>query len=559
MDLTGGSHITKILLATLLGSFLLNTYGNGWGAPDDWHPDELTGVAVDMFEARNPNPHYFAYGVLPYYVFAVGAVVPDRAISVVVDPRPPKDSPQFAAWAERRQIRLLRFSRMTSAVFATLMVLVTFAIGRIIFNPSTGLLAAVLFAISTGLVSIGHYATVDSMAGVSYWLACLFALGIWKRTESRWYLLAGFTAGLATGIKADRAVALIPLLLGHAFHKPKRKISDLSLAGLLFAAGFVCANPVLLLVPVEFVDGFTRELAFNALREPPGQTSYGLSIVYLSESVGMPLFVLAIAGGGLACSLLRRSQPRLLAWLLCTFIPYYFVVAGGTFREWYAPLLLPGILLLLAFAVVTVVNQRRRAWAAVAILATTMAAGVTLARTVSVLAQYSDETRDRASRWIESNVPAGASIAVPPQRPKIHAEIHPLLNLTRDRSARRGDLETRTRLDENPTYRVFRTNLRYLESHIGRDSTVSPYIAWFDIMAQQLDRESAQTDQVLQRADYLVIDQKANPELLARLRQPMSGFVEVTRFQPPSQTIFRFTPVLVNPDLVIFRRSALLP
>jgi hypothetical protein len=64
----------------------LNHWGNRWGTPDYWHPDELTGKAIGMYEAGTLIPPTFFYGGLHYYVLEVGAVFPVRAYEKLFDP-----------------------------------------------------------------------------------------------------------------------------------------------------------------------------------------------------------------------------------------------------------------------------------------------------------------------------------------------------------------------------------------------------------------------------------------------------------------------------------------
>ena len=84
---TGGRAIARLssvfasrnglaLSAITLLSLCLNLWGNSWGLPDRWHPDEISDKATQMVLRRSLDPDFYAYGGLHFYVVAAGAVVP---------------------------------------------------------------------------------------------------------------------------------------------------------------------------------------------------------------------------------------------------------------------------------------------------------------------------------------------------------------------------------------------------------------------------------------------------------------------------------------------------
>lgn len=543
------------LFAVLSASFLLNVIGNRWGTPDVWHPDELTPIALEMLRTGDPNPHFFAYGVLPYYLVAGAAIVEAKALQPL-DPAPAPASPDYAAWVDRNGSRLVQGARLVSALSASLLVGVTFLIGATLFGPRTGLLAAVMLAISSGLVAIAHWATVDSVATFAYWVACFCTLRLWTSGGRRWYAWTGLALGIAIGFKADRVAALVPLAVAHGWRGPDRRRSDLLVTGGLILLGFVCANPVILFATFEFVDGFTRELLYNAMRDAPGHTSYAVSIVEIAGSVGTPMFVVSAVGSTVAGLWLATTRPKVLLWLVATVCPYYVFVAAQTFPPWYAPLLLPAPLILTAHGVMMLIERGSRAMQAFALILIAAAAVVTFTRTVLVLDQFREETRNLASRWIENHIPAGSSIAVPYYPPRIRADVYDVLELPQERVPRQAPLEALDRLDSSVAYGRFRaTLLRAREWLTGKRASEELYVAWFDRMADRVEHDRQLSSEGTLTADFLVLFPENNPELLAQLRRPGSAFSEVVTFDPAPPTLFRPRVEFVNPTVVIFRRG----
>jgi len=80
--------------------------------------------------------------------------------------------------------------------------------------------------------------------------------------------MAALLSGLAIGLKADRVVVIAALLAAFVYARPRAHLRDLGVAGILILVGFVIANPSIIITPFGFVDGYTRDLWFNALRSP---------------------------------------------------------------------------------------------------------------------------------------------------------------------------------------------------------------------------------------------------------------------------------------------------
>ena len=115
--------VYRYLPPILLFSLVLNLWGNRWGAPTAWHPDEVIGSSIAMVSNRTLNPHHFAYGSLQYYVVAVGVIMPVIVYERTFDPDPVTLEPQARnQWKERQRARMIQMARAVSPLMSTLVV-----------------------------------------------------------------------------------------------------------------------------------------------------------------------------------------------------------------------------------------------------------------------------------------------------------------------------------------------------------------------------------------------------------------------------------------------------
>src|SRR5262245_19171841 len=150
------------ILALSLG---LGVWSNQWGAPAQWHGDEMSARARELVEDRTLDPRHYPYGLLNYCAIAALVVVPDFIYHKAFDPRPRNAGPLAdSVWTRRDQTRIMRGGRALSAVQAMLLVAVTCWLGAMAFGIEAGLIAAALLAVNPELVTISHFATADTGA-----------------------------------------------------------------------------------------------------------------------------------------------------------------------------------------------------------------------------------------------------------------------------------------------------------------------------------------------------------------------------------------------------------
>lgn len=554
----------RYLPPILLFSLVLNLWGNRWGAPNSWHPDEVIARAISMVSQRTLNPHYFPYGGLHYYVLAVGAVLPVLVYDRIFDPEPDELHTQACnQWMERQRVRMIQLARAISGLMSTVVVWITFMVGAVLFDKRVGYLAALLLAMSMSFVAIAHFATVDSPANFWYWLSCLFTLLVWKRGDRRWYILAAVSAGLAIGTKIDRLVVLFPLLASHLLRGERVRVRRLLPFALLTLLSYVLVNPALISAPFEFLDGFTRDLYFNFLREA-GKTSYTRIVGYAKSGLGLPLFVMALAGLMYALyDLARRRNAERNVWLLATFVPYYLIFGSKFIPQWYVPFFLPPLMILAAYAGIHAATglPRRNIIAARFVVAAT--AGYSFLYTVGLVVQFSYDSRYQAAAWIEQHIPVNATIEMfkRARGPVISSERYRIIESLPDKEGHEWAMTTRGNLARHQPYQNLRQAILDLEQWTGRRLGLpvrkQPFIAWFDSLASSYEKPSDETPGFVgvrtRRPDYVILIEHHQRKRWSTLRSPIAGYRLVAEFRFTNSFGIQPSFSFVNPQVYIFQ------
>ena len=548
--------ILVALISILVLSFILNVWGNKWGAPEYWHPDELTGHAAGMASRRTLNPHVFPYGGLHYNVVLAGAIIPEKIFTYYFDPRPDAaDEAATLSWKNRHHTLRIILARTISGLFATALVLITFLMGKILFNERAGLLAALFLAVSPYFVGIAHFATVDMPGNFWFWLSCLFGLLVWKRGHNIWYALAAVAAGFAIGTKVDRLVVVLPLLLSHLLRGEGLKLRKLALFGLVIPGGYILANPTLIFSFFEFVDGTARDLFFNIVRGEPGQTSYLRLIDDIMSGMGAPLFLAAV--GGLCYAVYNfvsgvdRAQT---AWLLTVITPYYFIFGSRLSTPWYVPIFFPALTLFAAYGcnrIFQLIGRRP----IIAGLIVTAIAGPSFLYSLAMDLQLSNDARHLAAKWIERNVPVNSTVEISPNGPVIARDQYQVTYLPRDPANYEFARKWRDRLAAHEGYQSIRNGIlsfeQWLSEEYGLQQRNKPYKAWFDkVPGVVADPESAEIDidseTETEPPDYIVRHGK-------RIKPPGQDYELVAEFKYRSPFGLQTQLPFVNPSVHVYQ------
>ncbi len=399
--------------AILLIALLLRAPYLFWGVPvfdkyaQPYHPDEgkIIGGAMtfpeDIFtreDLRYPTGmHYFTGMVL----------LPFKSLTNL-DAIPRVDFKYIATIVAR----LVTLALGLGAVW------LTYRLGKKLYSPAVGLLAASFLAVAVYHARHSPLATTD--VGTSFWLALALLLTYRFTADSRWqnYALMGAVVGLGTGTKYSTAIAAVGvgiILLQLVLQTDDAAAGKRIFAYTLMSAGiaivvFLLTTPTMLINGGAFLQSFGYE-AGRVARARNFVFDLETANILLTDSwaMGMGWALFFVVWFGIAYSLVRRETRQHSLPLAATSLIYLFIFLSGLLAR-YVITILPLLCLLAALPIVDLLKdaRKRRRLAGVAISAGILLYG--LFYNVQTMRLVLDDTRSQAAAYLEATVPPGSTV-----------------------------------------------------------------------------------------------------------------------------------------------------
>jgi 4-amino-4-deoxy-L-arabinose transferase len=257
--------------------------------------------------------------------------------------------PPLALWIQAASMWMFGIAeipmRMPSVFFGTLGVLITYGIGRILFSPAVGLIAAALHAFNRFLIDLasGRRASdhVDTLLVVIVEIGIFAALVAQKERPRSVGPLLGIACGLAWLTKSFPALLLLPIWCAMRWSATSRLtlLRDVAIAGVVAAA---VALPWTVYVATTFPLEWQHETAYawrhvgEALEShggPPWQyvkdmpRDFG-ELIYLPLGFALASWMRGRAGHARSALLLWIAVPYLVFSLMATKMPAYVMLAA---------------------------------------------------------------------------------------------------------------------------------------------------------------------------------------------------------------------------------------
>lgn len=489
------------LILILLLAAVLRLTGLDWDDYNHYHPDEryiawvATSVewpedwsgALDPYESTfNPfywpegvespgiqldqgQPRRFAYGHLPLYLGVAFTRLMEGVGPILASRLPDswlltQDILNGAGWIEFRHITAA--GRALTALFDVGTVLIVFLLGRALFNPAVGLVAAALLAVNVMHIQLAHFFTADPyltffVALAVYLLVLAAKQEPGNRRRPIYVLVASVAVGLAVGSKFSAILLVLPLAVAIYLDSGRtfwRRSLWLLAALLLAGLTFVVTNPFALLDwscqaitpavtigPIKipalswgscYLENVVLQgTMVRGVRDVPFVRQYAGTVPYLyfiemqlrwgmGPLLGLAAFAgfawfLYLAGrqalgkirlrrgelvGSLSEAIVAIGRPELviLAWT----VPF-FVTTGGLYVK-FMRYLQPLTPFLMLFAAALLLCLPRPLWRRMAVGAVLIVTGLYAWAFVNI---YRDSHPwIAASTWIYENIPAGSFI-----------------------------------------------------------------------------------------------------------------------------------------------------
>jgi hypothetical protein len=450
----------------------LNVVGLTWGLPARWHPDEKADTVARMLEERSLAPDSFINPSLPLYLTLPVVALQQGAASAgllhghAADPL--LAGRLLAALAGAGAVVLL--GRLAIACGLGLLPALLLAVSPGLVNlchfatPEAWL---VLGSVGTLLLAVRHLEGRSSAmalglvlgltASTKYTAAALAVpclLAVWMREREpagrrdRWALLAvcalsalaallllgppglalagrlqlpdarmlppeharAFVAALGVLAATGAAVLAAVLALAWRDHPWSARLvrAEAVILGASAAAGFLLGTPYAVLRPLAFLSG----LAFNQMTRHEYKGLVGASTSFLGylglarDALTAPFLCAVLLGLLVATGRTLNRDRRAPLFMTALLAPYLMVASGGHQALRFLAPALPAAALLGALGLTWLTDPRARKLAQALVVARALFASLLVARLFLV------DSRIRATRWLEEQVPAGTAIDV---------------------------------------------------------------------------------------------------------------------------------------------------
>ncbi len=409
------------LVSIILVSFVLRAYRLDWGLPmirhhrlaSTYNPDEATYLKafLNMHESQSLNPGaYNVGGNLAVYLFAAGAMIGKtlQGHRFVDDEDYYREHP-----CELASIYLS--CRLTAVFFSVLLVAMTVILGASLYGKISGIFAGVLAAFTPELVVQARFIKAGQTA-TFFGLIFLFLLHRFMDSDRLFHVNLAFIA-----LGAAIATKINMLIFGAAYvyvlwSKMKgHRVGFSIIKHLILIPVLLCLLTFAACNPSMFTHGsdFARSILFviYGQRQPVLDTIgiHNLWMHYLhpvmTHCLGMPLFVAVLAGVSGALWRLKREDKL----LLFVIIPYFLFLGIGRFA--FARYLIPIIPLLIILT--ARIFKRGDRYNLPGILCFGLLGLAVVIYCFSSLAMLaSDDPRELANEWMESNIPRSATLGM---------------------------------------------------------------------------------------------------------------------------------------------------
>ncbi|MFQ5789130.1 MAG: ArnT family glycosyltransferase [Acidobacteriota bacterium] len=396
------------LAASLLAAAALRLYGLGHGLPFVYNPDEANIMARALSVAQDPNPHYFLYPSLFFYLLFVvmgGLFLAGRLLGYY----PSLKAFETSFFSDPTAFYMV--GRVLGVGFALATILVTYHLACRHFGRTTARAAALFLAVAYFHVRDSHYLKHDVPVTLLIVLALVAFDRVMENRSFRSYVVTGIAMGIAFAMHYYTIFLAPAFVLCHAMVAKRQSWGRVLVAGLVSAVTFFLLSPFVVLdlpVALEHLKAnrlvvVDRSLDAGALVFP----SLPAYVRFLAEQgLGYVLVALMAAGWILMA---RRDKRRFVLWGGFTFffIPF---ISYTFFAGRYLNPALPSLAVAAGLAVGVLRERFGPVLAAVAAVAASLQP---LYGSLQVDRLFDgQDTRTLARQWILENVPDGESLAL---------------------------------------------------------------------------------------------------------------------------------------------------
>jgi len=215
-----------LLIIILEFAFFLRAYGMSFGLPYIYEADAQVYVdrAVRFLRTGDWNPYWFGNpaSILMYLLAALYALYFMVCKSFGFF----DDMGVFTYYLIVNPTYSYLIGRGLMVFFGTLSTLITYKIGKKIFDKKVGLIAAFLFAVIPMHAAASKIVRTDIMVTFFILLSFLYCIHIVEENNLHGYIMAGVFAGLATATKYPAALVILMIVVARIIRKGRTLFTD---------------------------------------------------------------------------------------------------------------------------------------------------------------------------------------------------------------------------------------------------------------------------------------------------------------------------------------------
>lgn len=405
--------IALLSLIVLVGA-VLRAYNLNWDDGAGFHVDEAVLNRASLALRPPYNPHFFAYGSLPIYLYRVTA-----ALLGIYD----------SAWLDPRIFPLV--GRGYAVLSSTLTIALVALLGTRLGGRHLGLVGALYFAFTVLAIQAAHFGTTDSLLTLLGIALAYTSLNLYDNNRRRDFIMAGSLIGFGVAIKITALVfGPLPLLAivvremseGRVTWSRLRALAGkLGLALLASIIACLLGAPYYLLDAASWLQAMRVEWSdatsgmADYTRQFIGTTPYLFLIQNFPWTLGWPLTVASLVGVGVVGVETVRRWPTVTSrrWMIILgWVSIYFIFFGRVHDKYirYTLPLTPILALCAAQATLTIGRWFRGSFGQ-ALAICVVGGGTGLYALAFVNGVYGvPDSRLLASHWLELNTTSGTII-----------------------------------------------------------------------------------------------------------------------------------------------------
>ncbi|MBI2822293.1 MAG: glycosyltransferase family 39 protein [Acidobacteria bacterium] len=411
-----------VLLAALAGfGFALRLWGAGYGLPSVFHPDETRQVldALSMGQRLSLLPLDHTYPALHKYLLVIvygGYYLVGVLLGWFARPA------DFAVEYFSAPTAFFWLGRVLSVLMGTVLGLFLYFVGRRLYSPIAGWLAALFGMSMLHLAGHSQWVLPDIFLAFACTAAIYYMFQYVESPAVSRSVLASFWIGIAVSTKYHGLFLMLPLVLAHlwvVFQGRGRAAVARSVlwGGAVLLLASLAGNLAWVFQFRDIAQKFSELSEIGVLgissKQPHTPGMISISFWFVKELVRQEILLGAFLIAGALYALYRHTARDIIA-LSFVAISLY-ALSGWGIR--YLHLFVSTFPLLCLFAarlcddLLSRVRCGRRGWAAV--LGCLVLVSGSVARSVRAdMAKSNADTREMAVDWVTAHLPAGSRIAV---------------------------------------------------------------------------------------------------------------------------------------------------